>query len=72
MPHLQAMEMINSKLFLIFMLKDQNLAQNWTNLAKNMKKKKIELQGNCGACFFQLWSNCPAQKHIKSSMNQLS
>ena len=36
--HVQAVKMIFSYLFLICTFKDNNLAENWTNFAENLKK----------------------------------
>ena len=44
------MKMIFFKFIIIFMFKDQNLAEYWTNLAENLKK--IGSRGVRGVCFF--------------------
>ena len=51
--HLQSRTIIFSKLCLICMFKDQNLAENWTNLAENVKK--VGPMGLGVGFFFQLW-----------------
>ena len=51
--HLQGINMMYFKLFLVFTFKYKNLAEKPTNLAENLKN--IGSRGFDGVYFFQLW-----------------
>ena len=70
------MNMILSKLLIIWTFKDENLADNWTNLAENLGDK-VKPRGVGGVCYFQLWGSkdisytkieCPG---VTQNMNNL-
>ena len=66
--HVQAMNMIFLKLFLIYTFKDPNLTENLINLAENLLK--IELQGVHGV-FFCKSDNPPLPKEGRVEPFQL-
>ena len=61
--YLQTVKMIFFKCFLICMFKEKQIEENWTNLAKNLKK--IEFCRTCKTRFLQL--SCPLFMYIESS-----